>query len=97
MPNYIALEHIESEPERDGILNGETGLERSHREAIEGSHLRQELQEREPKILLFRLPIVSDAAQQLARDTISGISHYRGNPFGFAVGKGQYCGCSVSP
>ena len=60
VPNYLALEHIEREPERDGILNGETGLERSYREALEGWHLRQEVQERQPKILFFRPPIVSD-------------------------------------
>lgn len=60
VPNYLALEHIEREPERDGIFNGETALERSYREALEGWHLRHEVQERGPKILFFRPPIVSD-------------------------------------
>lgn len=63
VPNFLALEHIERKPERDGIVNGETGLERSYREALEGWHIREEVQRLEPRILFFRPPIVSDLSR----------------------------------
>lgn len=63
VPNFLALEHIEREPERDGIVNGETGLERSYREALEGWHTREEVQQRQPRILFFRPPVVSDVSR----------------------------------
>jgi hypothetical protein len=63
VPNFLALEHISREPERDGIVNGETGLERSYREALEGWHTREEVQQRQPRILFFRPPVVSDVSR----------------------------------
>lgn len=63
VPNFLALEHIKRVPERDGILDGETGLERSYREALEGWHLREEVRTLEPRILLFRPPVVSDTSR----------------------------------
>ena len=59
VPDYLALEHIEREPEGAGLENGETGLERSYREALEGWHADEEVQMRQPKILFFRPPKVS--------------------------------------
>lgn len=52
-PDYLALEHIEREPERDGLVNGETGLEGSYREALDGWHADEEVQMRQPRILFF--------------------------------------------
>lgn len=63
VPNFLALEHIERVPDRDGIEDGETGLERSYREALEGWHLREEVQRLQPRILFFRPPIVSDVSR----------------------------------
>ena len=63
IPDYLALEHIEREPERDGLVNGETGLERSYREALEGWHADEEVQTLQPRILFFRPPKVSDLSR----------------------------------
>ena len=63
IPDYLALEHIEREPERDGLVNGETGLERSYREALDGWHADEEVQMRQPRILFFRPPKVSDLSR----------------------------------
>lgn len=65
VPNFLALEHIERVPDRDGIEDGETGLERSYREALEGWYLREEVQRLEPRILFFRPPSVSDVSRLL--------------------------------
>lgn len=63
VPNFLALEHITRMPDRDGMVNGETGLERSYREALEGWHTREEVQQRQPQILFFRPPIVDDLSR----------------------------------
>ena len=63
VPDFLALEHIEREPERDGLLDGETGLERSYRQALEGWQNRPEVRDIQPRILFFRPPKVSDLSR----------------------------------
>ena len=63
VPDFLALEHIEREPERDGLVDGETGLERSYRQALEGWQSRPEVQVQQPRILFFRPPKVSDLSR----------------------------------
>jgi hypothetical protein len=63
IPDYLALEHIEREPEQDGLVNRETGSERSYREALDGWHADEEVQMRQPRILFFRPPKFSDLSR----------------------------------
>jgi len=60
VPDFLALENIERQTERDGLVNGETGLERAYREALDGWHLGNEVQRRQPRILFFRPSTASD-------------------------------------
>lgn len=50
-------------PDGAGLENGETGLERSYREALGGWHADAEVQIRQPRILHFRPPRVSDLSR----------------------------------
>ena len=63
VPDFLALEHIEYSPERDGYSESETGLERSYREALEGWYTRSEVQKRQPRILFFRPPKIGDLSR----------------------------------
>lgn len=64
IPDFIALEHIEKIPDGDDEA-GETALERSYREALEGWHTRPTVEERQPHILFFRPTTVGDLSRLL--------------------------------
>lgn len=65
VPDFIALEHITKILNNDDDEAGETSLERSYREALEGWHSRPTVQEQQPNILFFRPPTVGDFSRLL--------------------------------
>lgn len=56
VPDFLALEHINPNPEFGLASQDETLVEYSYRKALEGWHLRQDVQAIDPQVLLFRPP-----------------------------------------
>ena len=59
VPDFLALEHINPNPEMGTSSSDETLVERSYRQALEGWHLRDEVKKVNPQILFFRPPATS--------------------------------------
>lgn len=59
VPDFLALEHINPNPEMGTSGSNETLVEQSYRQALEGWHLRDEVRKVNPQILFFRPPATS--------------------------------------
>jgi hypothetical protein len=59
VPDFLALEHINPNPEMGTSSSNETLVEQSYRQALEGWHLRDEVKKVNPQILYFRPPASS--------------------------------------
>jgi hypothetical protein len=59
VPDFLALEHINPNPEMGTSSSNETLVEQSYRQALEGWHLRDEVRKVNPQILFFRPPATS--------------------------------------
>lgn len=70
VPDFLALEHINPNPEMGTANSTETLVERSYRQALEGWHLRDEVKKVNPQILLFRPPATSP------RDRLAPLGDY---------------------
>ena len=56
VPNFLALEHINPNPELGLASPEETLVEYSYRKALEGWHLRHDVQAIDPQVVMFRPP-----------------------------------------